>query len=161
MLTVSRTPNTSRPSIFDMAGRAKWNAWDERGRSLASLSASEVEAKYLNLCKSLGWVAPDENVLNSAKPATSGPVRPSDEEEVDVYDIDWDAPIVKGGGGGRNTMGNAVSTLQGNEGEEFDTTTLHGLATLGDVERLMTLLELDKQQDVNGKDEFVSRIVLG
>ncbi|KAJ3507282.1 hypothetical protein NLJ89_g6389 [Agrocybe chaxingu] len=37
-LTVAPKPDVSRPSIFDMVGRAKWDAWDGAGKKAADFS---------------------------------------------------------------------------------------------------------------------------
>ncbi|KAG6332079.1 hypothetical protein ID866_7007, partial [Astraeus odoratus] len=46
-LTVSSLPQTSRPSIFDMTGRAKWDAWNNIGHTFGDRKA-EAEKRYLD-----------------------------------------------------------------------------------------------------------------
>ncbi|CAF0818143.1 unnamed protein product [Brachionus calyciflorus] len=41
--------NTSKPSMVDFVGRAKWNAWNE----LKSMSTTEAEKEYINLINEL------------------------------------------------------------------------------------------------------------
>jgi hypothetical protein len=157
MVTVSRTPNTGRPSIFDFQGRAKWDEWDKQGKALSDLSLPEVEAKYTERCASLGWVASTTSTSTKDDGLVKNAVASQVEEE-NVHDIDWDAPVdpAKAGSGGR-AMGVKVSVLQEHgEDDRLDPTTAHDLAVLGDAGKLRTLLELDSSLDINQKDEFVS-----
>lgn len=155
MVTVSRTPNTSCPSIFDMTGRAKWQAWDKQSKALSKLSLDDIQSKYLERCTSLGWGPSAESTSNNNE-SNVAPNKGAVEEE-DVHDIDWDAPYdpTKDGHGSR-AMGNKVSVLEQAEDDEADQTTLHGLAELGDAGRLRTLLELDRSLKIDEKNENVS-----
>jgi hypothetical protein len=161
MVTVSRAPNIGRPSVFDFQGRAKWDEWDKQGKSLSELSLPEVEAKYIERCVSLGWVASTTSTSTKDDvPIKSALASPMEEEN--VHDIDWDAPVdpAKAGSGGRAT-GVKVSVLQEHgEDNRRAPTTAHDLAVLGDAGKLRTLLELDSSLDINQKDEFVSLMQL-
>lgn len=140
MVTTSQSPNTSRPSIFDLTGRAKWDAWDKASKEFAGKSLEEVQQRYLDVCSSLGW----EPALN---------VDPSTTED-DEEPIDWSTPYEPDkGNGDHNGMGNSVSVLETDE-EEIDATTIHGLAVLGDVGKLETFLDLSPDS-VNEFDEYV------
>jgi hypothetical protein len=115
-----------------------------------------VQQRYLDSCSKLGWSWKGE-VPNSDVPL-AGPIK----DDGDVP-IDWDAPYDpikdphrhKG-----SSMGVSVSVLNPSS-ELEDTTTLHGLCVSGDADKLRTLLELDKDIDINALDEFVSRPLLG
>ncbi|KAE9408193.1 ankyrin [Gymnopus androsaceus JB14] len=121
--TVSQNPNVSRPSIFDMTGRAKWDAWDAAGKRYTD--GAEAEGRYLEIARDLGW-----------QPGESDP---SSEEH-----------------GGASGMGVAVSSMAAPE-TEIDNT-LHGLAIAGDVNKLETLISLDRDIDLNALDDFASHI---
>ncbi|KAK4054655.1 hypothetical protein OIO90_003467 [Microbotryomycetes sp. JL221] len=62
--TVSTLPQTKRPGLFDIQGRAKWDAWNKvGGESVFSetcqvpQSTAQLRAKhmYVDLAKQLGW----------------------------------------------------------------------------------------------------------
>ncbi|KAH9947140.1 ankyrin [Amylocystis lapponica] len=53
-LTVAPSPNITRPSIFDMTGRAKWDAWSATGQTYADRGA-DAEKRYLTIARDLGW----------------------------------------------------------------------------------------------------------
>ncbi|KAF8971483.1 hypothetical protein BDZ97DRAFT_1786738, partial [Flammula alnicola] len=82
-LTSSRMPSASRPSIFDMTGRAKWDAWAAVGKKYEQ--ANEVEQRYLEIARSLGWTelaevqpkkesksSTDEDIWDSDNGSSSG-----------------------------------------------------------------------------------------
>ena len=144
-VTVGPKPLTSRPSIFDMTGRAKWDAWISIADKHGFTAPAQAEARYLELCKEHGWV-PD-----------APPIYIEQLEEEEEGDIDWDAPDGPGarpaGAGG---MANAVSVLQQEEEEPLDLNTLHGAVLAGDLERLKAM---EKQEiDLNALDEYVGQL---
>jgi len=47
--------NISKPGIFNIQGRAKWNAWND----LKNMSQEEAKAKYITRVKTLGFLADD------------------------------------------------------------------------------------------------------
>lgn len=127
-----------------MTGRAKWDAWSSLEGKHGFTAAAQAEARYLELCKELGWV-PD-----------AAPVHIAPTEEEEEGEIDWDAsddpsPRPAGVGG----MANAVSVLQQEEEEPLDLNTLHGVVLAGDLERLKAMEK--GQIDLNALDEYVSR----
>jgi len=140
-VTVGPKPPTSRPSIFDMTGRAKWDAWSSLADKHGFTAPAQAEARYLGLCEELGWV-PDVAPVYIAQP-----------EEPGEGDIDWDAPddlsarLVGAGG-----MANAVSVLQQEEEESPDLNTLHGVVLAGDLEQLKAMEE--QEIDLNALDEY-------
>ncbi|KAF5385444.1 hypothetical protein D9757_005368 [Collybiopsis confluens] len=134
-LTVTHEPDVSRPSIFDMTGRAKWDAWDAAGKRYSDVQ--EAENRYLEIARDLGWQ----------------PGAPKKQEEAKSEDI-WDSESSNseeshGGGGG---LGVSVSSVVAPEIE--DDNTLHGLAIAGDAQKLHTLISLDQEINLNGLDEF-------
>lgn len=148
MLTVSPTPTTSRPGIFDFAGRAKWDAWSAAGKSYAN-QLEEAERRYLDIARELGWKEGDGEEAKAKKAQTSQPEGDDD----DIWDKD-DAPKKSGGSGG---MGNVVSTMAAVEETEQEKETLHSLARIGNVEGFKEFLASHPGTDVNAKDENVSK----
>ncbi|EEB98432.1 hypothetical protein MPER_02059, partial [Moniliophthora perniciosa FA553] len=84
-LTASPSPNTSRPSFFDLTGRAKWDAWNTAG--LKFKDGAEAEKRYLQIARDLGW---KEGVMIPGK-------APEEEDE----DINWDSDEVPSAAGGQ------------------------------------------------------------
>jgi acyl-CoA-binding protein len=142
-VTVGPKPATSRPSIFDMSGRAKWDAWSSLGDKNRITTPTQAEGRYLELCKELGWV-PDAATIHKANI-----------EEEEEGDIDWDAPDDPATRpAGTSGMANAVSVLQKEEEEPLDLNTLHGVVLAGDLERLKAMET--EETDLDALDEFVS-----
>ncbi|GLB36067.1 putative succinyl-CoA synthetase functions in the citric acid cycle (TCA), coupling the hydrolysis of succinyl-CoA to the synthesis of ATP and thus represents the only step of substrate- level phosphorylation in the TCA [Lyophyllum shimeji] len=134
-VTVSPTPSASRPSIFDMTGRAKWDAWSSAGKKYTV--RREAEDKYLEIARSLGWT--EDTVIQPAKAEQSDP------------DSIWDddSQSSRGGSGG---MGVSVSAMA-LPIEEADKS-IHGLAVANDFTGLSELLDKQPETDVNEVDEF-------
>ncbi|TFK41261.1 hypothetical protein BDQ12DRAFT_432381 [Crucibulum laeve] len=135
-ITVARIPTTSRPSIFDMTGRAKWDAWSAADKKYEK--EQDAEIRYLEIARSLGWT---EGTAPTAKPQTQ------EEEE-----IDWDDGVPAKSGTGGGGMGLSVSSMAPPK-TEIDKS-IHGLAVSNDVPGLTTLLELSPDTDLNALDEF-------
>ncbi|KIK70886.1 hypothetical protein GYMLUDRAFT_32961 [Collybiopsis luxurians FD-317 M1] len=136
-LTVSHQPTVSRPSIFDMTGRAKWDAWDAAGKRYHSVA--EAENRYLEIARDLGW-----------QPGLTG--SPKNENEAEDEDIWDDSDSVKSHGGGGGGLGVSVSSMAAPETETDDS--LHGLAIAGDVQKLENLISLHPEINLNALDEF-------
>jgi len=137
-LTVAPSPNTSRPSIFDMTGRAKWDAWSATGKTYAD-RAVDAEQRYLAMARDLGWkegVAPE-------------PLSNADSEE-DIWDSDSDTPNRPSRGGGFS-MGKAMSTMATQE--ESDQSSISGFAIAGDAQALLSFLDANTPVDINEADE--------
>ncbi|KAF9076182.1 ankyrin repeat-containing domain protein [Rhodocollybia butyracea] len=140
-LTVAHKPNTARPSIFDMTGRAKWDAWDNISKRYNN--GADAENRYLEIARDLGW---QQGVPGNSESQTM----PED-------DSAWDSESSsnqsksreKGSGVG---MGVSVSSMAAPE-TDFDNT-MHGLAIAGDPNKLETLISLDSDVDLNAFDEF-------
>jgi len=129
-VTVSPKPNTSRPSFFDMTGRAKWDAWDEVGRKYNG--SAEAEARYLEIAKSLGWAENMQSVEVTQRDSL-------DEEE-------------DGSSGPPTGMGPAVSAML--PPEELQDDSVHGLALAGKTVPLKALLDSQTGINLNGHDEY-------
>lgn len=147
-LTTSATPSTTRPSIFDMTGRAKWDAWSSTGKKYSNME--QAEGRYIEIAKSLGWV---EGIT----------IEDEDADEVDLDaldDDDDDEPEVKQKGSRSNAsesggLGPAVSKAQPPAPVEDHST--HGFAIDNDIAGLTALLEKNMNVDLNARDEFVGK----
>lgn len=137
-------PSTSRPSIFDMIGRAKWDAWTSAGR--AFVQCEDAEHRYLEIARSLGWA---EDVVTQA-PKDKGTLSGTWEED--------DTPkSYRNAGTGSRGMGGTVSTMLPLVQEPDES--MHGLAISNDASALSTLLENNPTTNVNELDEFVSLVL--
>ncbi|EMD41981.1 hypothetical protein CERSUDRAFT_61942 [Gelatoporia subvermispora B] len=139
-LTVSPSPNTSRPSLFDFTGRAKWDAWDNACKTYGE-SNNRAEARYLEIARSLGWTPSEasEQLLNRQQ---DGPETLWDEE------LGLELERETQGGGG---MGNAVSVMTGSETE--NRSTLGGFAISGDVAGLKNFIRTHTSTNLNELNE--------
>lgn len=146
-------PNVARPSIFDMTGRAKWDAWSTAGKAYTE-DAPRAESRYLELARSLGW---DENTNVAPE---SVPVAPEFQSD-DIWDSDTesDAPKSRGGGGGGDGggLGVFVSTMTVPEGSSCNNL-LSQYALDGDVEGLTAFLDEHTSTDINRLDENVRTV---
>ncbi|KAF7320099.1 hypothetical protein MKEN_00794300 [Mycena kentingensis (nom. inval.)] len=143
-ITVSPQPSTSRPYLFEVKERAKWDAWNTLGTKISS--KSEAEAKYLEIAKSLGW---EEGTADKNEP----PQKEADaetEQEGDIWDSDDDSSTAKRSSGGGGGMGTAVSAMSAPEA--VDESTLHGLAISNNLAGLTAMVE--GGADLNAWDEF-------
>ena len=133
MLTVAPSPNTSRPSFFDLTGRAKWDAWMLAAQSYDG-RPSEAENRYLDIARSLGW-------KEGSSVATGGDGETDGQEE-------------RGGGTGMGVSVSIISppTLEGTN----DSSELHGYAMRDDVAALSALFSAGKCADIDVRDEYVS-----
>ncbi|KAH7910874.1 hypothetical protein BJ138DRAFT_1086736 [Hygrophoropsis aurantiaca] len=134
-LTVSQVAQGSRPSIFDMTGRAKWDAWSSASKTYGDRGL-DAERRYLEIAQELGWT-PDS-------------VPASKSQQSDSDDI-WDKEDSNNSGGGG--MGNKVSSMVPPE-DSSDGKTLHGLAITGDADKLSEFINLNPGLDINERDEF-------
>jgi len=139
-ITSSKMPSTSRPSLFDMTGRAKWDAWTATGKKYQD--PQEAEKRYLEIAKTLGWTGnTNENQVQSV-PSTS---------EGSWDDDDSDTPETSNSGGGG--MGLSVSVMMPPPPSAIDKS-IHGLALSNDVLGLTTLLEQCPETSLDAVDEF-------
>lgn len=139
-MTVAAKPTSSKPSIFDMTGRAKWDAWNDAGKKYTS--AVDAEARYLQIARDLGW-------SEEAKPEPPASTEPTSADSI------WDDDNRPSSGKGSSGMGPSVSSMKPPDTAEDNT--IHGFAVSNDVEALKSLLKMQPDIDVNQHDEFVRR----
>jgi len=136
-LTVAHAPNTSRPSIFDMTGRAKWQAWEQASKDWEGKPDADAEARYLEIASKLGWTEV-KKYLEAPEESKTAETAGQDDAEA-------------GGGGG---MGVSVSRIAHSPGDlEEAEDSLHGAVLSNDVGKLTKYLD-QKGLDVDQKDEY-------
>ena len=144
MLTVAPSPNTSRPSFFDLTGRAKWDAWMQEAQTYEG-RPSEAEHRYLDIARSLGWKEGSSAVTLAPAPAAA--------DETGRQDGGG------GGGGGGAGMGFSVSVISPPTLNDLgDSSELHQYAIKDDVSALSAFLSANEGADINVRDEYVSFI---
>jgi len=127
-LTASMAPSTTRPSIFDMAKRAKWDAWKNTGNRYSN--PEEAEARYIEIAKNFGWI---EGIT----------IEHEDADEIDLNALD-DEPEVKGKGNTSDTSDSGGLGLKVSKAQPpvpVEDHSIHGLAVDNDVAGLTALLE--------------------
>ena len=150
------SPNTPKPSLFDFAGKAKWDAWNAAGQTYKERPAN-AEARYLEIAQSLGWVEgkaaePEQQVKEMVGEHQKGGVKDGAEDEDDIWDKDEDIQARKRRGDG-GAMGPVSSTMAAPD--EENSSALSNLAIAGDVSGLVAYLEANPDADVNAPDENV------
>ncbi|EPT04018.1 hypothetical protein FOMPIDRAFT_1046491 [Fomitopsis schrenkii] len=138
-LTASHAPNTSRPSIFDMTGRAKWDAWSAANKSYGD-RVDGAEARYIAIARSLGW---SEDKTPEDR----------DEGELDLDSDDEGETSRSGSGGGGSGSGLGASVSMMSASREKSGSVLSDLAIAGDARGLRTFLGAHPDADINTKDE--------
>jgi len=134
LLTVAPSPNTNRPSFFDISGRAKWDAWKLAAETYEG-RPSEAEHRYLDIAKSLGW--------KEGSPSATATATDEIEE-----------PAERSSGGGTG-MGVSVSVMS-QPPEDEQTMGLHSYAMGDDVAALSAFLQASQDLDIDARDEYVS-----
>lgn len=136
-------PQNPRPSLFDLTGRAKWDAWSNTGKVYAG-NGPDAERKYLDVARELGWV-----------PGSGAVDDPQDEGE--VWDEDLGVSISLSSTDGKGGMGGSVSAMTGSRDEGNDTggQVLHAFAIQGDVNKISQFIVDNSSVDVNQRDEYV------
>ncbi|KAG6862392.1 hypothetical protein C0995_011832 [Termitomyces sp. Mi166 len=137
-VTISPSPSTPRPSIFDMTGRAKWDAWNSINRKYTSID--DAENRYLEIARDLGWA--EGTVIET----------PSQAQQSDPDSIWDDDSQTTQGGSTSGGMGGTVSTMMISEADIDES--LHGLAVSNNVTALSELFHRHPETDVNQLDEF-------
>lgn len=148
VLTISPEPQTSRPSIFDLTGRAKWDAWKNAGLKWRG-NELEAEKHYIEIAKGLGWTFNNSGLVITE-------ILDAEElsaEELLARDSFEDDTSPKGSGG----LGLGVSTMQRCSPVSSEEPTLHTLAIDGDLPKLQKFLEEHPNVELNDVDEFVSK----
>lgn len=142
-LTVSRLPQTSRPSLFDMTGRAKWDAWSNTAKTYNDRKR-DAEKRYLDIARELGWIP------GNAGTQVMGPSDQTSSGEV------WDDELgmtVSGSSNSHGGMGTIVSALA-RPANQDEVDTLHKLAIEGDADKISQFLDAHPLLDINERDEF-------
>jgi len=144
-LTVSPAPNISRPFIFDITGRAKWDAWSAAGK--ARQNHKETEQRYLEIARDLGWT---EGIFHSAPTRSGGDGSSGSFEGSLDHESESGSSSSRGGSGG---MGTYVSAMAPPPLDEQDSKSLHGLAVTNNVSGLYSYLDAHPDVDINQLDE--------
>ncbi|KAG9314287.1 ankyrin repeat-containing domain protein [Chiua virens] len=137
-LTVAAVPQSTRPSLFDMTGRAKWDAWTNIGKLYAG-RGPDAERRYLDIARELGWV-----------PGTAGISGPQEEE---VWDDDLGVSVSLSSTAGKGGMGGSVSAMSAPPDGCSDHG-LHAFAIRGDANGITRLLVKNVSVDVNQRDDY-------
>jgi len=146
-LTISSEPNVSRPSYFDMTGRAKWDAWSGASKTYKD-RGEDAEKRYLDIARNLGWIGGGALVLGAD--TTS----PSSNDDVENLSGDiWDEESSSSSKGGGSGMGTSVSAMAPPPHDEKDARTIHGLAISNNTLGLSLFLQAQQNVDVNKFDE--------
>jgi len=134
LLTVAPSPNTARPSFFDISGRAKWDAWKLASETYEG-RPSEAENRYLDIARDLGW--------KEGEPAA---VTSETEER---------AAAAERGGGGPG-MGVSVSVMSPPQEDEESAIGLHAYAMREDVAAMSAFLQAGAGEglDIDARDEY-------
>lgn len=136
-VTVSGTPNTSRPGLLDFAGRAKWDSWQGIGKKYSTQPDPDgaAQTQYMEIAKSLGWkleTSTGDGLLDQDKDGERGSAK----------------GVVTG-------TGVSVSTISAPKDDNSgDSGTIHGLAIAGDAQKLEEILKANPSLDLNQKDGF-------
>ena len=136
---MSTTPPTPRPSIFDMTGRAKWDAWSAAGKTF--VQREDAERRYLHIARDLGWT--EDIAMQEAK-----------DDKVTLSDTRNDSSMSSSNPSAGGGMGVAVSVMLPPVQDPDES--IHGFAISDDASAISTLLELNPAMNVNELDEFVS-----
>lgn len=142
-LKVAPKPQGSRPYIFDMTGRAKWDAWKAASDTYENNSHTAAQ-RYQAIAQELGW--------KPGSTPSSAPGKGSEDGGADAGVRNDSAGSESSGGGGG--MGTSVSLLVNPGLDLGEAQTLHGLAIAGDAEKLMAFLLVNPAVDINARDEF-------
>jgi len=149
-VSVAEHPTSGRPSIFDPAGRAKWDAWSEAGVTLkGDDGAIQAEARYVAIAIELGF-GPEANTERSADYS-------SDEVDLDRLDNDDSDESPDSSHAKFSGFGGSTSIMSKESDEEFNadaTTMLHDLALDGDSAALKLFLDQTQALAINERDTF-------
>ncbi|TFL06716.1 ankyrin repeat-containing domain protein [Pterulicium gracile] len=144
--TVSITPNVAKPSIFDIYGKPKWEAWNNAGKTCEG-SQEIAEQRYLALARQLGWSPSAQPPSTPKRNADTSANQQSQNDDDDIWDREDDKGK-RAGGGGFSVSVSSVTAPPMADGEG-----VHALAVSGNVESLRDLLSKDAS-DINSVDEY-------
>lgn len=141
-------PQNPRPSLFDITGRAKWDAWSNTGKAYAG-NGLDAERRYLDVARELGWA-----------PGSLAGVMNGPQEEGEVWDEDLGMSILPSSTEGKGGMGGSVSAMTASRDEGNDTggPVLHAFAIQGDVNSITRFLVENSSADVDQRDEYVCTV---
>jgi len=142
-ITVSPRPQTSRPSLFDFTGRAKWDTWHKLGRESENTDPNVWKTRYLEIARSLGW----------SEDSQTKAVSPTNDFTADDLD-DLSPSSSDGSGGGGGGMGAGVSIVLKPPPSNEDVNCIHGFALSGDAEGLAQFLNAHPELDLNIRDSY-------
>ncbi|KAF9229183.1 ankyrin [Gyrodon lividus] len=142
-LTTAPLPQGPRPFLFDMTGRAKWDAWSNIGKMYAG-QQPDAEKRYLDIARELGWVSGAAAEDTTQKEIPLG----------DVWDDDLGVRVSRSSSGGRGGMGTSVSAMVPPGDDDAEAQTLYALAIRGDVNKVIQFLERNPLLNINQRDEF-------
>ena len=148
-MTVSPTPNTSKPSIFNFTGRAKWDAWQSAGETYKDRPV-DAENRYLEIARGLGW---SEGQKVDVQPQSSESEGSTEGGEEDIWATEEELAQRRSE---KSAMGRVMSTMTSEPDETDETGTLWTFALSGDAQGLVSFLDKDAEVDVNTRDENVS-----
>lgn len=141
-MTIGSSPSESRPSIFDITGRAKWDAWNRIGREYPDTECAEV--RYLELAKELGWDGTEQPRLSETNKEKG---KASEKGDEDIWDLGESFSKVGGG------LGFSVSTMA--HTKEASERSVHGFAVENETREIEELLAQAPDFDLNKLDEHV------
>ncbi|KAI0331990.1 ankyrin [Cubamyces sp. BRFM 1775] len=144
-LTVSPTPNTSKPSIFNFTGRAKWDAWHSAGETYKDRPA-DAENRYLEIARGLGWS--EGQKVDVQRQSTDS--EESAESEEGIWATEEELAQRRSE---KSAMGRVMSTMTSEPEGADETGTLWTSALSGDVQGVVSFMEKDAGVDVNARDE--------
>ncbi|KAI0375287.1 ankyrin [Pilatotrama ljubarskyi] len=147
-LTVSPTPNTSKPSIFDFTGRAKWEAWRSAGETYKDRPA-DAESRYLEIAHSLGWTEGDK----SAMAGVMSTMTMEDEQSASVVSN----LAISGDVQGLLSYLQRHPEVDVNARDENGYTALHLAADRGHADMVRVLLERGADRGVKDEDEYTAK----
>jgi len=133
-------PTTSRPSLFEITKRAKWDSWKSAGNKYSGKDA-EAEERYISIATSCGWV--------KGEAVKESPVQRDEEPSAEEL-LSRETPERTTGGAG---TGAVVSTVSG-EDEAIDEDSLHGLAIIGDHAKARQFLKDNPDTNLDTVDEY-------
>ena len=142
-MTVSPEPSTPRPSIFDFAGRAKWDSWKRLGEKWKG-NETGAEDEYINFARSLGWT-PGESHQPVAVEKTV--------EELLAEDSPRSSESSSRGGDAG--LGMYVSTLRDKDEATRDVSTIHDAAICHNTQILVDFIDTNGTSDINSLDQYV------
>ncbi|KAI0033404.1 ankyrin [Vararia minispora EC-137] len=142
LLTVATVPNTSRPSIFDIAGRAKWDAWARAGKDYDG-RLPDAEGRYIEVARGLGY----KEGASVEQPVVSDDEGTEDGETSGAGH--WHSD-----GGGEEGFGISVSKFAAPEADDDESSELHRLAVEDDAFSLCNLIDQTAGLDVNERDQY-------